>query len=162
MMEHQSTFWPEEHRAKVSALPDCERDSATLAADSCLRLLKSLNVTGLGGLSGKTCPACCHQTEEGILVPLSGRWGTWGMGGPTESWTLNGSEFHKGAAACSLSDVLEASEVHQRYFLTPKACLGIIRRADRRGKALPTILRLALEQVAAGFREQEKPEGKTH
>jgi hypothetical protein len=84
------------------------------------------------------------------------------MGGPTESWTLNGSEYHKGAAACSLSDVLEASEVHRRFFLTPKACRGIIRRADRRGKALPTILRLALEQVAAGFREQEKPEGKTH
>jgi hypothetical protein len=57
-------------------------------------------------------------------------------------------EFPSGAAASSLSDILEIGDVPQRYFLSAKACAGILRRAEKRGKALPTTLRLALEQVA--------------
>lgn len=41
---------------------------------------------------------------------------------------------------------------HPKYYLTKRACLGILRRASERGKPLPAALRLALE-VQAGLRE---------
>jgi len=51
-------------------------------------------------------------------------------------------------AVCSLSDILEIGAVPQRYFLTAKACRGILRRADNRGKDLPAKLQEALSAVA--------------
>jgi hypothetical protein len=45
-----------------------------------------------------------------------------------------------------LSDILE-SHVPERYLLSAKACAGILRRAQRRGKTLPEPLRVALEAV---------------
>ena len=51
-------------------------------------------------------------------------------------------------AVCSLSDILETGDVPQRYYLTAKACLGILRRAERRGKELPPQLLKALQSVA--------------
>jgi len=92
-------------------------------------------------------PACCHLTEEKILAPSSEGWQNSGMGSPTGFLTLSTSEFHSGAGACSLSDVLETGEVPQRFFLSPKACRGILRRADARGKKLPLPLQRALEAV---------------
>jgi hypothetical protein len=78
-----------------------------------------------------------------------------GMGSPTECWTLNTSEHshtlgpsHNGGVVCSLSDILETGDVPRRFFLTPKACAGILRRAEKRGKALPEVLRRALAAVA--------------
>ena len=71
------------------------------------------------------------------------------MGGPTGSWTLSTSDWPSAASVCSLSDVLEeTSRVPQRYYLSPKACAGILRRAEKRGKALPTALAAALRSVA--------------
>lgn len=43
----------------------------------------------------------------------------------------------------SLSQILEDSP-HPRYYLSPKACLGILRRAKVRGKLLPKRLEAAL------------------
>lgn len=42
-----------------------------------------------------------------------------------------------------LSQILEASP-HPKYSLSAKACLGIVRRAERRGKELPPLLKTAL------------------
>jgi hypothetical protein len=82
------------------------------------------------------------------------------MGSPTEFWTLNTLESHSGAVASSLSDVLETGAVQQRYFLSATACKGILRRADKRGKALPQTLHQALQAVAEASSEPEKAEGK--
>jgi hypothetical protein len=46
-----------------------------------------------------------------------------------------------------LSDILEASP-DPKYLLSPKACSGILRRAERRGKALPEPLEAALRARA--------------
>jgi hypothetical protein len=69
--------------------------------------------------------------------------------------TLNTSEHaaspslsRNGDAVCSLSDILETGAVPQRFFLTAKACRGILRRADKRGKDLPPQLLQALQAVA--------------
>ena len=50
------------------------------------------------------------------------------------------------ASVCSLSSTLETGDVPPRFFLSAKACRGIISRADRRGKPLPKRLRDALEK----------------
>jgi hypothetical protein len=59
----------------------------------------------------------------------------------------NISEWPNDAAVCSLSQVLETS-VHPRFFLSAKACEGILRRAEKRGKKLPEPLHNALSRVA--------------
>jgi hypothetical protein len=77
------------------------------------------------------------------------------MGSPTGFLTLNSCEhasipapFPSDEGVCSLSDVLETGEVPQRYFLTEKACRGIIHRVGKHGKALPLALEAALKAVA--------------
>jgi hypothetical protein len=64
----------------------------------------------------------------------------------------NISEWPNDAAVCLLSQVLETGSTPERYFLSPKACGGILRRAEKRGKKLPERLMLALKAVA--FPEQ--------
>ena len=55
--------------------------------------------------------------------------------------TLHLSEFPSdGGVSSSLPDVLEAGPIPSRYFLSAKACAGIIRRAEKRGKQLPADL----------------------
>jgi hypothetical protein len=71
-----------------------------------------------------------------------------GILSPTQCWTLSTSDWRSGATVCSLSEVLETGEVHRRYFLTSKACQGILRRAEKRGKELPPQLKAAMEEVA--------------
>jgi hypothetical protein len=141
----QLTFWSEAHPANPSQSQDLGKDSKTQEATLCLHTLQSLNVSNLDGLSGKMSLVSCHLTEEKILVPSSERWGSWGMSGHTESWTLNGSEWPKDADVCSLSHILEKGTLPQRFYLSPKACAGILRRAEKRGKELPPMLKQALE-----------------
>ena len=60
-----------------------------------------------------------------------------------ECWTLNSGESPKDAVASSLSQILEAAP-HPKYYLSKTACLGILRRAEARGKELPPQLKEAL------------------
>ena len=48
----------------------------------------------------------------------------------------------------TLSQILQA-QVPETYYLSPKACQGILLRASKRGKELPEVLRKALERQAA-------------
>lgn len=148
MKEEQLTFWSEEHPVSPSALPDFAKVLKTLGGISCSHLGLLQTILRFPGLSGKTSPESCHQTEDGILLPSSGCWGNSGMGSPTGFLTLNTLEFPSGAVASSLSDILATGDVPRRYFLSPIACRGILRRAEKRGKTLPEALRLALTRSA--------------
>ena len=53
----------------------------------------------------------------------------------------------KDESVSTLSQILMA-QVPEKYYLSPKACLGILRRASSRGKQLPEVLRKALERQA--------------
>jgi hypothetical protein len=53
-----------------------------------------------------------------------------------------------------LSQILEDS-AHPKYYLSEKACLGILNRAKRRGKELPKELRIALENQAKSLLNPE-------
>lgn len=63
---------------------------------------------------------------------------------PGELSTLNTGESPNVAAASTLSQILQA-DAPQKYYLSAKACEGILRRAEKRGKALPLMLKKALE-----------------
>ncbi len=63
------------------------------------------------------------------------------------SWMPNISDWPNDASVCSLSSVLEKGHIPLKYFLSGKACAGILRRAERRGKKLPALLERALQQV---------------
>jgi hypothetical protein len=56
--------------------------------------------------------------------------------------------FPSDGDVCSLSDILETGDLPRRFFLTRKACAGILRRAVGRGKVLPPPLQRALRAVA--------------
>ena len=138
--------WEEPPASPLVSL-DSEKDLKIRAEASCLHILQSLQVTGLDGLSGKTSPVSCPATEDGILVPSLGRWGNWGMSGPTESWTLNGSDWPRDASVCLLSRILEMKDVPKKFYLNERACAGILRRVEKRKKKLPGQLQSALEFV---------------
>ena len=61
----------------------------------------------------------------------------------------------------TLSDVLETGHLLKKYYLSPKACRGILRRAEKRGKALPLTLAQALQEAAGVLNEPGKAEDKT-
>jgi len=145
---NQSTFLLEEHPANHSLSRDLEKDWLTRVATSCSPTLRLLTDTAPSGWFGKTSPVSCRPTEEGTLEPCLEGWQNSGMGSPTEFLTLSTSEWPKDAAVCSLSQTLEAGNVQPRFYLSAKACAGILRRAERRGKELPPMLREALNFVA--------------
>ena len=78
-----------------------------------------------------------------------------------ESLILNtGPAPRSGAAGSTLWSILEV-QPHPRYFLTRKACQGIIRRASERGKPLPPQLQQALEIQAGMLEDRSQFDGCT-
>ena len=85
-----------------------------------------------------------------IEVPEKGwptmRWeddGAW-LG---ECMTRNTGESPNAAVVSRLSQILEVTP-QEKYSLSAKACQGILRRAERRGKDLPTVLKAVLVEQA--------------
>jgi hypothetical protein len=144
----QSTFLWEEPHAKPSLSPDYEKDWMILVATSHSPSLGLLNAYIPSGLFGKMSPVSCQLTEDERLEPSSGGWLKSGMGSHTGFLTLNTLECHKDAGVCSLSGILETTGVPQRFYLSAKACAGILRRAEKRGKKMPAMLEGALRSVA--------------
>ena len=124
---------------------------------------------------GKMCPELSAPTKEPISASCSKKPPKWPANKPplflslkTDGpqpdalpiWEDNGAlrgEYlmhsfgvcPKDENASHLSQILEASP-HPKYSLSAKACLGILNRAEKRGKVLPEILKTALTQQAQG------------
>jgi hypothetical protein len=148
----------------------------------------------LDTLCGKTSPERSVQTADGTSTPSSKRsapslttelmfldlrtgagnllgayWETTSVL-PGESSMRNTSESLSDAAESFLSEILQV-DAPEKYSLSPKACLGILRRAEKRGKELPPMLRDALmevvgsdgaemiEDIEEDFNEDEDEEG---
>jgi hypothetical protein len=99
----------------------------------------------LAGLVGEGEPLVCRD----------GSWPNAGMvAGPDAPLrggfsTLSISDWPSVGGGCSsLAAVLETGSIPARYFLSPKACRGILRRAEKRGRELPPALLVALTQAA--------------
>jgi hypothetical protein len=171
-MQDELTLFQEGPLAKTSAWLDNVKDWMAQGADcsgtNAVSLISHLPV----GFSGRTSLELCPPTEALISLPCCGDSPAHIPGCPMEDgtpavwWsdpngglsggclTLNGSEWPNDAAVSSLSQVLEQN-VDPKYCLSPKACSGVLRRAERRGKKLPAPLEEALRVVAQNLTPTE-------
>ena len=60
--------------------------------------------------------------------------------------TLNFGESPNGVRESTLSQILDLN-APDKYSLSQRACSGILRRAEKRGKVLPNMLKDALMEV---------------
>ena len=144
------TSFAEDSPARTYPSPENVRDwleDEAACGSSTIELSLKLNRSGL---SWKMYPDFFQAKRDEILPSSFGGWMNSGIWGSGKLLTANTSEWPKDAAVCSLSDILEP-QVDPKYFLSPKACAGILRRAARRGKALPEQLEEALKAVASGL-----------
>ena len=74
-----------------------------------------------------------------------------------ELTTRNTGECPNAVVVSRLSQILEEMP-HPKYNLTAKACQGILRRAERRGKDLPKLLKEVLIRQSQGASPQERTE----
>ena len=74
-----------------------------------------------------------------------------------ELMTRNTGECPNVAVVSRLSQILEETP-HPKYNLTAKACQGILRRAERRGKDLAKLLKAVLIRQSQGASPQERTE----
>ena len=118
---------------------------------------------------GKMSPVCSVRTkgmisesslkkQRGLLMQLPLYLDLRAANGenPAVSWEMGGAlpgvfsmhsfgECPSAAAESHLSQILEDTP-HPKYYLSAKACAGILRRAEKRGKPLPPKLKEALER----------------
>ena len=139
----------EDSPARTLVLQATERDLLASVQDYGTSSIVSLVRSLPAGFSSRTSLACYPATAEPTLPSSFQGWRSSGMGGPTGFWTLNTSEWPNDADVCSLSDVLETPGPHlERYTLSARACRGILRRAEKRGRELPKALYHALSAVS--------------
>ena len=100
-------------------------------------------------------PLCLYLKRDGRQAAAS--WVTDGAL-PGVYSTRSFGESPSAAVESHLSQILEVNP-HQKYYLSAKACLGILGRAARRGKDLPEKLKTALlmqSGFGGGVTEAEK------
>ena len=91
-------------------------------------------------------PLCLKfQKQDGLMPTVTAETDGASL---TEFLMLNTGESPNAAAESTLSQILEVN-APEKYYLSARACEGILRRAERRGKKLPEMLRIALEQQIA-------------
>lgn len=114
------------------------------------------------------------RTENGVPadaswamgIPSVGGYSTYSIGESPTSVMMEcrlNSEHRRGVGESRLSQILTPSGVQQKYYLSEAACQGILRRAENRGKELPTILKKALEnQASVSKNELDEKVGQTY
>jgi hypothetical protein len=139
--------------ARTTRLQDSAADWLATAALSGGNFSGSLTLSAPPGSWARMSPGSSVVGTGLTLRQSSGRLPNAGMAWPGRCLTLNTSEYRNGAVVSSLSDILEASP-DPRYLLSPRACSGILYRAEQRGKDLPPALKAALERVAQTSEEE--------
>lgn len=131
---------------------------------SCSSTYEQFERSVLAGLSGRTSRER-SQARRGLLSDSScQKWMTSGTvwrgvystrslpefpcGTVTEALPDGSARLHSAAGVSFLSEVLEAN-APQKYSLSPTACAGVIRRAEKKGKSLPEPMNGVLRKVVA-------------
>ena len=107
----------------------------------------------ISGPCWKNLPALHSQTFQFLDLRIGGADGAKPEQSPEtdglwhgDSSMLNTGEFPNAERESRLSWILE-DNVPQKYYLSARACQGILTRASRRGKALPDLLKTALLEM---------------
>jgi len=136
---------------KAPPLPGSDSGSPTTEPRSSGRSSASSKSSARRGRSLKTSQVCAlfgSDTTSLHALPRLKNSGLWSDGGLS---THDSSTSPSDASECSLSAVLQ-KRVSPRYSLSPKAAAGILRRAAKRGRALPVPLAAALTALADATR----------
>ena len=156
------TSSPEERRAKISPSQEnaggvhteAEREAAC-AGSGCDWLPNWVRALSFG----KTCQGAFPRTTDETSPSSWPRLLNAGMASRGEYWTRSLPEWTNGpwgsrndAGVCGLSAWLMPTRmVPPKYFLSRKACLGVLARSERRGRPLPQALAEALRRQAAAL-----------
>jgi hypothetical protein len=147
------TFSPEGSPAKTSLSPDDVKDSPENDPVSSTNSPGLLTLFDPAGYSLRTYPGCSPQTAVGTSESCLERWPISGTAWDGGLSTAVSSECRSAGGECSssepsLTEILEPPQnVAARYSLSARAAIGILRRAEKRGRTLPMHLRTALETV---------------
>ncbi len=146
------------NHARTSQLPVNERDLMENEASCSTRQPESLTLfSGTeDGCSLRTFPDSFPRTVAETSLPFSRRWPNSGFTTSLgECWTADTSECPRGGGGfSSLPDVLEGI-VPDRFYLSPKAAAGILRRSQKRERELPVALLDALMILSARYKAEE-------
>ena len=137
-------------RAKTFLLREWESamGSAADSRDSFTSLLDWLEKVAPEFLSSKTCQVYSARTVDETSELFSGRWPNSGIHSGGVCLTAKTSESPSRAVESSLLGVIETRKVPRRYFLSPNAAKGCLRRAERMGRNLFPPLRESLSILA--------------
>lgn len=141
------TSLPLDSPAKISVWPESEQDWKALEAACSGKSSGYSAKFNLYGSFSKTYRAFSLPKTGKISLLRSTPWMNSGMVWRGVCLTRSSLESPRDAGVCSLSDVLE-SHVPKRFFLSPRAAQGILRRAEKQGRVLPSRLQQALEVLA--------------
>jgi len=143
----------------------CLFDPATYVGKTCQVLSRRVSSTArTSAVSSRKLYELKYQAFQSLdLTPGAGNllgefyWETISpcVGG---AWMLNTGVSPREEKESSLSQILQA-DPHRRYYLSPKACLGILRRAYERGKELPPKLKRALQIQAGVISQSDRANG---
>lgn len=123
------------------------RTSPELSAPTAAKTSRPFSRSSSGSQSRTPQMCLCLQKASGQSSDCSTM--SWVDGVLLTEYTIASfGESPSVAVESRLSWILEDSPP-ERYSLSDKACLGILRRAEKRGKELPKELKLALESQAA-------------
>jgi len=144
-------FGSEASHAKTCLLREWVREKG-LEDDSLhsfMNLLDCLHRHAPEFLLSKTCTVSSIPTKDEISKPLFQHWPNSGMLLDGALLTANTSESPSRAEESTLSGVIETGEVPERYFLSPNAAKGMLRRANKMGRNLFPPLKKSLEKLTA-------------
>ena len=146
----QQIFGSPASHAKTSLLLEWENatDSEDGSLDSFSSLLDSLEKHAPGFLCSRTCQVYSARTKDEISELYSGRWPNSGIASDGACLIAKTSESPNRAVESTLLGVIETGKVHRRYFLSPNAAKGCLRRAERMGRNLFPPLKESLSMLA--------------
>ena len=143
----QTSIWSsEDFPARTSVFPEVAAVwmEADLDQDSGSSSIELYQNCGPELRSSKMSLVYFQATEDEILPPSFEGFQNSGICRAGECWTLSFSESHSAAGESFLWQVLETAPA-PKYYLSARACAGILRRAEKRGRELPENLKDALE-----------------
>ncbi len=140
--------------ARTCPSPAAEQGSPAPDPDSSTSSPGSSTLFDPDGFSSRTFPVSSLQTAVGTSESCLERWPTSGTAWPGGFSTHVSSECRSVDGVCSssepsLSEILEPpQDVPARYSLSARAASGILRRAEKRGRRMPSHLQAALQAVS--------------
>lgn len=144
-----SICWLGDSPAKTSPSRASASDSAAPAPPS--------SMNSFGSPASSSPPTASSRMFQGSFLPMmdetsglsSQGYDQCGLLSAGGCWTADFSESPSDGVESTLSAVLQKT-VSARFFLSGKAARGILKRAAKRGRTLPTRLQRALEAVSLG------------